>query len=255
MVQQMTGEPGAVELLLVRHGESAGNVAATAAMTVGAEMIDIDLRDADVPLTNTGRQQAAALGAWLSDRAEQAPIDSVWCSPYRRARETAELALAAADRRSLMPTVDERLRDRELGILDLLTAVGVEARFPAEAARRRWLGKFYYRPPGGESWADLALRLRSVLADIDRLESGHAVLVVAHDAVILLLRYVCEQMTEEQLLELTRTNTVRNASVTQLLRPSGRGRWEAAGFNVDRYLREHGAAVTEHSGDADVLPQ
>jgi broad specificity phosphatase PhoE len=38
--------------------------------------------------------------------------------------------------------VDERLRDRELGVLDLLTMQGVKARFPQEAERRRWLGKF-----------------------------------------------------------------------------------------------------------------
>jgi broad specificity phosphatase PhoE len=179
---------------------------------------------------------------------------SVWCSPYLRARQTAEVALRTAGL-GVPVRIDERLRDRELGILDLLTTVGVEARFPDEAMRRRWLGKFYYRPPGGESWADVALRIRSLLLDLDRIESGRRVLVVAHDAVILLFRYVCEGMSEADLLGLTTRATVGNASVTALTRPTGQGFWEASAFNVNAHLRERGAPTTEHSGDADVLPQ
>jgi len=244
---------GAVELLLVRHGESVGNVAASAAQAAGAEVIGVGLRDADVPLTETGSVQAKAFGEWLADLDPEQRPETVWCSPYLRARQTAEVALDAA-RLPLSTTVDERLRDRELGILDLLTAVGVEARFPAEADRRRWLGKFYYRPPGGESWADVALRIRSVLADLDRTAMGRRVLVVAHDAVILLFRYVCEGMSEDDLLALTRRTTVVNASVTQLTRPSGRGLWQAAAFNMDEHLAAKGVPTTEHSGDADVVP-
>jgi len=58
---------------------------------------------------------------------------------------------------------------RELGIMDLLTTAGLEAKLPEEAARRRWLGNFHHRPPGGESGADLALRVRAlpiVLAEL-----------------------------------------------------------------------------------------
>ncbi len=45
---------GVRELLLVRHGESVGNVAATAAEQLGVEEIDVDTRDADTPLSPTG---------------------------------------------------------------------------------------------------------------------------------------------------------------------------------------------------------
>ena len=68
--------------------------------------------------------------------------------------------------------LDERLRDRELGVLDRLTRRGVEARHPEEAELRRRLGKFYHRPAGGESWADIALRVRTALADLDRSRTG-----------------------------------------------------------------------------------
>jgi probable phosphoglycerate mutase len=144
------------EIVLVRHGESTGNVALTTAMVASAETIDVEFRDPDVPLTGTGEEQAGAVGRWLT-KSPAAP-DLVYCSPYTRARQTAALALEAAGL-DLEVHLDERLRDRELGVLDLLTHDGVVRRFPGEETRRRWLGKLYYRPPGGESWADVALRL------------------------------------------------------------------------------------------------
>ena len=58
---------------------------------------------------------------------------------------------------------NERLRERELGILDGLTGEGVKALHPDQAAQRELLGKFYHRPPGGENWCDVILRLRAVI--------------------------------------------------------------------------------------------
>ncbi|MBD8044481.1 histidine phosphatase family protein [Arthrobacter sp. Sa2BUA2] len=240
---------GAVELILIRHGESAGNVAATHAQLTGAEVIDVDLRDPDVPLSEAGVQQAQALGKWLAGLPPEERPESVWCSPYLRARQTADLAGLAPYR------VDERLRDRELGILDLLTSAGVAARYPLEAQRKQWLGKFAYRPPGGESWADVALRLRSLLRDLDDADDGRRVAVICHDAVILLLRYVCEGLLEAELLGIAAASSVRNGSLTRLVRPTGAGSWEAAAFNVVDHLAGAGAPVTEHAGDDDVHPR
>src|SRR3546814_12403268 len=86
-----------------------------------------------------------------------------WVSPYRRARQTLAIALGEY---AAVVGVDERIRDRELGVLDRLTTNGVERLYPEEAERRRHLGKYYHRPPGGESWAAAALRLRSSLGDL-----------------------------------------------------------------------------------------
>ena len=116
---------------IVRHGESTGNVAAAAAETGRLERIDIPQRDADVPLSDTGREQAAAVGRWLAGLPE--PPDVVVASPYLRAVQTAEIALETS---GLAPHRDERLRDRELGVLDLLTTHGVSTLLPDEAARR-----------------------------------------------------------------------------------------------------------------------
>ncbi|BCW71319.1 hypothetical protein NicSoilB8_23630 [Arthrobacter sp. NicSoilB8] len=55
--------PGTVELVLVRHGESLGNVAATKARLSGAAVTDVPARDADVDLSPVGYDQATRWGA------------------------------------------------------------------------------------------------------------------------------------------------------------------------------------------------
>ena len=222
------------QLVLVRHGESAGNVARTAALAAGAHVIDIDRRDADVPLTEVGLEQARAVGAWLRDA--PAP-DVVFSSPYVRAEQTASQALRSAGVDTPIE-VDERLRDRELGILDLLTHDGVVARFPEEEARRAWLGKLYYRPPGGESWADVVLRLRSFLTDaMGGAGEAKRALIVTHDAVIMLVRYILEGWDEQTLLETAARTEIANASVTVLTPdPGGSPVWLVKSFNAVEHL-------------------
>lgn len=236
-------------LLLVRHGESLGNAAAAAAHAAGAEVIDVPARDADVALSPLGAAQSQALGRWLGTLPADERPDAVWASPYVRAHQTAQLALGAAgiDQRVRL---DERLRDRELGVLDTLTNRGVEARLPSEAARRRWLGKFYYRPPGGESWADVALRLRSFLGDLGRQDVGSTVMVVCHDAPIMVMRYVLEELTEAEVLEIGRVQSVRNTSVTELAREAD-GSWTLRRFDRTDHLAEQGVPATVHGGSPE----
>ncbi len=236
--------PPVTELVLVRHGESTGNVAHARAYADGAEVIDIPERDPDVPLSELGRQQAAELGARMTG----APPDAVWCSPYLRAQETARIALDAAGL-DVVPRIDERLRDRELGVLDLLTGRGIRARYPEEAERRRRWGKFYYRAPGGESWADVALRLRSLLHEVEATSSGRVVLV-CHDAVVLLIRYILEPLDERTVLGISASTAVANASVTRMV--PVRDQWHCVDFNDTAHLEPD--QETEHPGRTDALP-
>lgn len=237
------------ELWLVRHGESVGNIAATAAEVAGDEMIALDTRDADVPLSDTGAEQARALAAPL--RAAEDRPQIAWLSPYVRAQQT--FALSVEDGPPIAQVLtDERLRDRELGILDLLTRRGVMARHPEEAARRAKLGKYYHRPPGGESWADVSLRLRSFLHDALTTDARVG-LVVAHDAVVMLLVALLTGMDERSLLQFAGTNTVLNASVTRLHREGPQ--WQLDVFSDVRHLEQLGAEVTAHPGSSDVHPQ
>jgi broad specificity phosphatase PhoE len=235
---------GPIELILVRHGESIGNVASDHALHSEAEEMVIGQRDPDVPLSSVGIEQAQALGKLLGSWEVDRRPDAVWSSPYVRARQTAEFVLDAAGMAARYRQ-DERLRDRELGVLDHLTSHGVASRFAGEAARKRWLGKFYYRPPGGESWVDVALRIRSFLADLDRIDSASRPLIVAHDAVILLFRYACEELDESALMEIAQAGSVKNASVTRLTRKSVRERWHTEEFNAIEHLRAHRSDFTD----------
>ena len=224
---------------VVRHGESTGNVIAEAAEVGGLEVIDILERDADVPLSDTGRKQAEAVGRWLADQPEDERPEFALVSPYLRARETAGLALAGS---GLQEVVDERLRDRELGSFDLLTGRGVAARLPDEAGRRRRLGKFYYRPPGGESWADVLLRLRALLREVREDHPDGRVLLFAHEATVFLVRYLAEQLSEAELMEVAQTTTIANCSISSWRRVAGELRPEL--FNSVDHLRRYGATPT-----------
>jgi len=237
------------ELWLARHGESAANIAATKAEREGVDVIPIELRDADVPLSATGEQQAAALGTWVAQH--RSALDGFWVSPYVRARQTLTIALGETGPPAVV-AVDERLRDRELGILDLLTSHGVARLHPEEAERRRHLGKFYHRPPGGESWADVALRLRSFLGDAAHAQ-GETALVVAHDAVVMLILSLLLPLDESELLKFAASHTVLNASVTHLVRRDTV--WELVEFSSVDHLQSEGAPVTVHPGSPDVEPE
>src|SRR5688500_3716903 len=114
-----TGYPAT--LWLIRHAESAGNVANDAAIAAGLPSLDLADRDMDVDLSPLGNEQATSLGSWFKGMEE--PPDAVWCSPYVRAVATARLALDAAGL-DVPVRYDERLREREFGILDRLTKVG-----------------------------------------------------------------------------------------------------------------------------------
>ena len=235
-------------LAVVRHGQSTGNVTAQAAETGGAEVIEIPERDADVPLSDLGREQAEAVGAFLGKLPDDERPTIAVVSPYLRTRQTAELALAGLD---VPLVVDERLRDRELGILDLLTARGVQARLPDEARRRDRLGKFYYRPPGGESWADVLLRLRALLRELREDHPDGRVVLFAHEATVLLVRYLAEQLPEAELMAVAHRTTVANCSISSWRRDQGTLRAER--FNTVEHLHREGTPPTKQE-DVDAEP-
>jgi broad specificity phosphatase PhoE len=202
-------------LWIVRHGQSAGNVARDAADAAGLGMIDLALRDVDVPLSALGEQQARALGRWFASLPEGERPEVVLSSPYVRARQTAQAICDAGGVASgtRPPLLDERLREREFGILDRLTGAGIREKFPEQAEHRALLGKFYHRPPGGESWADVILRLRSALDTVSLHHADRRVLIVCHQVVVLCFRYILEEMDEGQILGIDREGDVLNCGV------------------------------------------
>ncbi len=201
---------------IVRHGQSAGNVARDAAEASASALIDIATRDMDTPLSPLGEQQSEALGDWFGAMDVSQRPTVIFVSPYVRARQTAVHIMRCAgwDPHSVALQSDERLREKEFGIVDRLTKFGIREKYPELDVQRSHVGKFYFRPPGGESWCDVILRLRSLLDTLRRDYAGERILIVAHQVTVNCFRYLLENLDEEQILAIDRQGDVPNCAVT-----------------------------------------
>lgn len=124
--------------ILVRHGETAWSAAGRHTSTT------------DIPLTPEGCAAARKLAPVLA----RFPVTSVLSSPLRRATETCRLAGMAATMTTL-----PALAEWNYGDLEGLTSSEIEAGHPG------W-NLFADGCPGGESAADVALRLDRVVEKI-----------------------------------------------------------------------------------------
>ncbi|HEX7983190.1 MAG TPA: histidine phosphatase family protein [Duganella sp.] len=259
----MEQEPGREQkwpdhIWLVRHGQSAGNVARDAAEAASHFLIDIAERDVDVPLSELGQRQARALGDWFRALGPDGRPTVVLFSPYVRARATAGAVLDRLGRDGLCAVVaDERLREKEFGILDRLTPLGIRDKYPELAEQRQHVGKFYFRPPGGESWCDVILRLRSTLDTISREYRGERVLIVAHQVIVNCFRYLMERLDEEGILAIDRMGDVPNCGITEYHfdpRAGKHGKLVLVQANFVAPLEETGTPVT-HQPDMPAAPK
>ncbi len=151
-----------MQLLLVRHGESVGNVTG-------------QLQGREDALTERGRRQAREIAAHLAARGD---VIALYTSPLARAFETAQTIGAAV---GLAPVPREGLAEIDIGDAQGLTFDEWAARYPEEAARFQSEGVDFVWP-GGESGRQLGAR---TAAEIDRIVSAHrlgagAVVVVSH---------------------------------------------------------------------------
>ena len=197
---------------LVRHGQSIANLARHKAERENSLTIDFDGREMDIPLSDLGVEQSILLGRWLKFQSPKPTV--IFTSPYLRTAESAGLIAENAKLKNIEILRDERIRERELGIFDRLTWLGSKQKFPEECAKREQIGKFYYRPPGGESWCDVALRVRNFWRDLCLNYQEEKVLIVTHEVVIRVFRYIVEQMSEHEILAIDKASDVENGAVT-----------------------------------------
>lgn len=154
-----------MDLILVRHGESAANVEGRLQ------------GQRDYPLTRRGRAQAAALALW----SERSGIswDFAYCSPLSRAKETAEIISHA--RSAAQPVSCADLMEFNAGALQGLLHHQIRERFPEFFARKTSEYADYSRW-GGESYDDIVERVRRVRAFVEarHRKAAHRVLLVGH---------------------------------------------------------------------------
>lgn len=160
--------PGATELLLVRHGESAPARADRPFPLVGGQ--------GDPDLAPTGREQAAR----VADRLAGEGLDAVYVTTLRRTLQTAQ---PLVDRLGVVPRVEPDLREVHLGEWE----GGVLRRRVAEAdplAERMFAEQRWDVIPGAERSEAFSRRVR---AGVERVAGAHPdqrVVVFTHGGTI-----------------------------------------------------------------------
>jgi broad specificity phosphatase PhoE len=241
------------DIWLVRHGQSAGNVARDEAEAAKGLLIDIAERDMDVPLSPLGVEQAESLAAWFAALPAGERPNVVLHSPYVRAAQTARILIDGMQSPELLAVqADERLREKEFGILDRYTVLGIKETYPALYEQRQHVGKFYFRPPGGESWCDVILRLRNVLDTVTREYARERVLIVGHQVIVNCFRYLFERMDEAAILEADRAADVPNCSVTSYRYDPSRGKQGKLARQLTNFVAPLEAAGTPVTVQKDV---
>lgn len=165
---EMDPMPDALEILLIRHGETAWN----AERRLQGHL--------DVPLNQHGRRQAAALAAVLREQ----PLDAVFASDLQRARQTAE-PLAAAH--GLPLQVDAGLRERCYGAFEGLLYDDIAGRFPA--AHAAWQARDIDArfPPGryvAETLREFAQRAVHAVQQLAQTPGCRRIAIVTHGGVL-----------------------------------------------------------------------
>ena len=150
--------------LLIRHAESEWNAAGRWQ------------GQADPPLSAEGRAQAETLAASLVGTS----LDALIASDLDRARETAEAIGRAL---GLVPILDPRFRELDVGEWSGLRRSEIEARDP-EKLERFEAGEPDVRPGGGESRREIRIRVRTAAAELHERYVGRRVALVTHLGVI-----------------------------------------------------------------------
>lgn len=190
-----------MRLLLVRHGESEWNA-------LGRLQ-----GQADPPLSELGRHQAARMAARLVDE----PIDAIVASDLIRASHTAR-ALADAVGREVLTRAD--LREVDLGSWTGVSRAEIEAGDPA--AWRRWRVEGIEGWEGGERYAQAMDRVGAAVRSIAAEWEGRTVVAVTHGGCIRLATCLLLGMPAA---ELGRIMSIGNVSITEfLVEPDGGGR-------------------------------
>ncbi|OLF16761.1 histidine phosphatase family protein [Actinophytocola xanthii] len=204
--------PGATEILLVRHGESA-----PAREDERFPLVD---GHGDPPLAPEGEREAELVG----DRLAVEPVDALYVTSLRRTQQT---AAPLAKRLGLTPRVEPDLREVLLGEWEGgLFRIRVAQRH--EYAVRMWETQRWDAIPGAESTEDLAARVRAAVGRIASAHPDGRVVAFTHGGVI---GQIVAMATGSEPFAFVDAD---NASITQLVVTDDR--WIIRRFNDTAHL-------------------
>ena len=146
----------------------------------------------DIPLNDKGRGQARHNGATLKGLVDPAKVNFI-ASPLMRTRETMEIIRAEMGLEPHAYQTDDRLKELSFGDWEGRTVTELEET-QADLWAARQTDKWFFRPPQGESYQDLADRLRSWVNEID-----DPLVVVSHGGVNRGLRFLLSDHDNETL--------------------------------------------------------
>jgi NAD+ kinase len=185
-----------LDVVLVRHGESEGNEAVRRERA-GDDSMLTRLREEHSSfwrLTPQGVAQAQQSGEWLREAFPQG-FHRYYSSEYVRAMETAgHLAIPDAEW-----MLHPGLRERSWGDLDHLTEHERREHYAAQLADKS-TSPFYWRPPNGESVAEVSTRLLGLLDRLRHDCSAGSALLVCHGELIGAFRARVEDMSQRDFL-------------------------------------------------------
>ncbi len=156
---------GQTDLILVRHGQTAGNVR------------NLFIGQTDMPLDDLGERQAYEVGQRFRDIS----LDDLLTSPLQRARRTAE---AIGNVTGLSPVVVPGLSEIHFGEAEGLTYAQVLEQFPELKDDLSDLEKLDFGFPGGETRETFYERVIATFLGIVERYEGRTVAAVAHGGVI-----------------------------------------------------------------------
>ena len=186
-----------IDLILVRHGQSEGNVAKRLSEQGNHEAMAKlqEKHTRSFRLSEKGREQAINAGKWLIEEfcTNNSGFDRFITSEYVRAMETAGLL----DVQGARWYRNFYLTERDWGSLESSPEDERELKY-AEAMKMRIVEPFFWRPPNGESMAQVCLRLDRVLQTLHRESSDKKVIIVCHGEVMRGFRVLLERMPQQQ---------------------------------------------------------
>lgn len=209
-------------LYLVRHGENRANLTK-----------ELSHREVDYSLTEKGILQARQ----TAEVFRTLPLEAIYSSPLKRARETAEIIGAA---RGLPVTVLEDLREVNVGDLE---GQPVTAELWAQHNRiiEGWMdGKREVSFPGGEDYWTLRDRMLRAVAQILEAHPEGASLAIGHGGIF---SFTLADVCPDASWELIRATPNHNCSITEILVNRREGRIHGQLVSLALYAHLHGAAA------------
>lgn len=232
----MRTSPRPAELALIRHAESARNRAKRGTTYFADDYARKDVAgipDHEIPLTDEGKQQARAAGAYLRDRLG-AP-DYLYHSGYLRTVQTAEGILSAypeARRVGMKVRANQFIRERDPGYAYDMTEDEATAAFPWLQDYWKTFGGYFARPPGGESLADVTNRVHTFLDTLFRDRAGQRIFVVTHGGTIRCFRFLLERWDYQRALRWPEDESPANCGITTYRYDRGLGRMVLVEYNA-----------------------